>query len=115
VNLPVEMICAPGYSRKARNVSRSEKMLVCSRYKVSPDKCDGQHYEIDHLIALEIGGSNDIANLWPEPLETDHGAEVKDRFENYLHKQVCSGKMSLSEAQRELRGDWYKQYRRTMR
>ena len=30
-------------------------------------------YEVDHLVALEDGGSNDIANLWPEAAEPRPG------------------------------------------
>ena len=26
----------------------------------------GSAYEVDHLISLELGGSNEVANLWPE-------------------------------------------------
>jgi hypothetical protein len=42
--------------------------------------------EIDHLISLELGGSNDAKNLWPQP-SPDYKA--KDELENYLHKRVC--------------------------
>jgi hypothetical protein len=29
-------------------------------------------YEVDHLIPLELGGDNVIANLWPEAAERHH-------------------------------------------
>src|ERR1019366_5961663 len=52
--------------------------------------------EGDHLVPLELGGDNVIANLWPEPAEPHPGFHEKDRVENYLHRQVCSGAMSRS-------------------
>jgi hypothetical protein len=70
-------------------------------------------YEEDHLISLEIGGApRDPNNLWPEPYAvalpdgTPVGARVKDQVENYLHKQVCSGGMTLVAAQALIAGDW---------
>lgn len=70
-------------------------------------------YEEDHLIPLEVGGApRDPANLWPEPYSataadgTAAGARVKDRFENWLHDEVCSGAMSLVVAQEQIAGDW---------
>ena len=55
---------------------------------------------------LELGGDNVIANLWPEPADPRPGFHEKDFVENYLHRQVCSGAMSLADAQREIASDW---------
>lgn len=70
-------------------------------------------YEEDHLISLEIGGApKDPLNLWPEPYTvslpdgTPVGARVKDQLENYLHKQVCGGQVTLNAAQALIAGDW---------
>jgi len=64
-------------------------------------------------VPLELGGApRDPANLWPEPNEIDlpdgtHvGSESKDHLENYLHRAVCAGTMSLGDAQRLIAGDW---------
>jgi hypothetical protein len=40
--------------------------------------CDG--YAIDHLIAVELGGSNSVRNLWPQRFED---ADKKGRLENH--------------------------------
>jgi hypothetical protein len=59
------------------------------------------NYELDHLRSLEIGGNpSDAKNLWPELGYGQYNFHVKDRFENYLHKAVYNGSMSLSEAQK---------------
>jgi hypothetical protein len=65
-------------------------------------------YEVDHLIPLELGGDNTIANLWPEAADPVPGFHEKDKVENYLHRQVCSGAMGLTDAQRQIASDWLK-------
>ena len=64
-------------------------------------------YEVDHFIPLEIGGSNDITNLWTEPATPTPGFHQKDQFENFEHDQVCKGSISAAEAQRRMTSDWY--------
>ena len=69
------------------------------------------NYELDHLISLELGGSPDSTkNLFPEPYNIDLNAKKKDLVENYLHKQVCDGAMTLQEAQQEISHDWVTVY-----
>jgi hypothetical protein len=64
-------------------------------------------YEEDHLIPLEIGGSgSDPRNLWPEPREGKGNSFEKDRVENWLHHQICSGAMTPAEAQEGIRTNW---------
>jgi hypothetical protein len=63
-------------------------------------------YEVDHLVPLETGGSNDIANLFPEAAEPRPGFHEKDQVENYLHDQVCTGRMKLFDAQLAIATDW---------
>jgi len=70
-------------------------------------------YEEDHFISLELGGNtSDHRNLWPEPFYPSPGARQKDTVENYLHKQVCGGVMTLREAQDAIVTDWYRIYLR---
>lgn len=99
-----EQICAPGYSKNVRNVPDSVKEQVYSEYGIK-SRAPGQ-YEVDHLISLELGGSNDIANLWPEPAEPRPGFHEKDKVENYMHDQVCSGTVTLQQAQVEIAKNW---------
>jgi hypothetical protein len=52
--------------------------------------------ELDHLVSLELGGSNDARNLWPETPRTPN---PKDQIEGALNRAVCSGKVTLRAAQ----------------
>lgn len=65
-----------------------------------------QGCELDHLIPLELGGSNDIKNLWPEPYNGEWNAHMKDALENKLHYLVCKDVISLPEAQKLISSDW---------
>jgi len=71
-------------------------------------------YEEDHLISLELGGDpRSPDNLWPEPWFGPWNAKTKDALEDRLHAMVCSGTISLREAQKAIAADWvgaYKQY-----
>ncbi len=103
-----DQICVPGYSKNVRDVTTAEKDQVYAEYGITHHS-EGE-YEVDHLISLELGGSNDIANLWPEAAEPKPGFHEKDKVENYLHDQVCSGAMSLAQAQAQISTDWMKVY-----
>ncbi len=97
-------ICTAGYSSKVRNVPDSEKKKDYTEYGIT-SHASGQ-YEVDHLVSLELGGSNDIANLWPELAAPLPGFHQKDQTENYLHKEVCDGVIDLATAQREIAQNW---------
>ena len=70
-------------------------------------------YELDHLVPLELGGSSDRRNLWPEP--NNHPApgvaNSKDIVEDRLHALVCNAvtggaSLPLADAQRFIAEDW---------
>jgi len=99
-------ICTPGYASSVRNVSTATKKQVYAEYSVSYPQPTGA-YEVDHFIPLEIGGSNDLANLWLEAATPTPGFHQKDQFENFEHQQVCKGSISVAEAQSRMTSDWY--------
>ncbi len=103
-----DAICVSGYSQSVRNVPTSEKNQVYAEYGILSHTV-GQ-YEVDHLVSLELGGSNDVANLWPEAASPKPGFHEKDKVENYLHDQVCSGAISLKQAQIEIATNWLAVY-----
>ncbi|TMK40670.1 MAG: HNH endonuclease [Actinobacteria bacterium] len=97
-------ICRPGYTPTVRSVDPALKQRVYRSYGI------GRHlrgaYEIDHLVALELGGGNDPANLWPEAASPTPGYHEKDALENHLHDQVCTGRLPLERAQSQIATDW---------
>ena len=98
--LTKRVICSPTFRTSTiRNVPQSLKFQVEQEYGL-PAKLYGRTLEIDHIISLELGGSNDIANLYPEKLYAHPGYKLKDRLENKLHDLVCAGKMTLRTARR---------------
>jgi len=92
-------------------VLAAEGYLFELEYGLAPGHY-GRSLEIDHIVSLELGGSNDLANLFPERLYAHPGYRVKDRLENKVHDLVCSGQLSLREAQRGIASDWEKLYER---
>jgi len=108
LDVTVADVCVVGYTKRVRNVPASVKRQAYSAYGREPvkDTC----CEVDHLIPLELGGSNRARNLWPEPYDIEWNARVKDRLEGRLHKLVCSGELDLSVAQRAISKDWIAAY-----
>lgn len=109
-------ICKPGYAGQTRNVPASVKKSVYLEYGLTPGEAPCP-CEVDHLISLELGGANDIKNLWPEPYHLnvngfEMGAHEKDKAEDATHRAVCGGKISLEEAQKQIATDWTVLYRR---
>lgn len=102
-------ICVSGYASSVRDVPDSENDAVYTRYGVP--HVPYQH-EVDHLVSLEIGGSNAISNLWPEPYAGRWGARTKDVLEDRLHDLVCSGTIGLQYAQRIEARNWVAAYKR---
>jgi hypothetical protein len=79
-----------------RNVPVEVKKQVYARDHVpyEPGK-----YVVDHIVSLELGGTNDISNL---QVQTVEDGRRKDQVENLLHDRLCSGQTTLEEAQREI-------------
>jgi len=96
-------ICRSGYTEGVRppesQTSHAKYDVAYPAYRI-PDRDTG---ELDHLVSLELGGSNDITNLWPEvgPLPNP-----KDKVENALHRAVCDGRVRLAAAQRAIAINW---------
>jgi hypothetical protein len=101
--LTTDVICSPGFRTSTiRNVPAAEKRAVKVAYGMQP-RGYGSALEIDHIISLELGGSNSIANLFPEQAP---GYHAKDKLENRLHQMVCSGEITLRAAQQGIAQHW---------
>lgn len=102
------VICAPGYAQRVRNVTQASRDAVYGAYGIVT-AFDGTNGQLDHLVSLELGGTNARANLWPQAAGA--GAEHKDRLENALHDEVCAGTLGLRRAQLLIARDWVAAYR----
>lgn len=110
-DITAEMLCDKKFTtRDVRSVTAKMKREVFARYGLTgnkdkackPDK-HGRRCEVDHLISLELGGANDIENLWPEPFGTKPwNAQLKDKVENKLNREVCAGNLTLEQAQHDI-------------
>jgi hypothetical protein len=107
--LTKSVICSPSFrTGPIRNVPVSVKHQVEAAYGMKP-RAYGATLEIDHIISLELGGSNDPQNLYPERATFANGApgfHVKDKLENATHRAVCAGTIGLRTAQRQIAGNW---------
>jgi hypothetical protein len=117
LRLHASLIRKPQHS-SSRNASR-ERILACSFAVEREYGLAAKHYgrtvEIDHIVSLELGGSNDIANLYPEEATfRNHapGYHTKDRLENRLHDLVCAGSLRLRTVQRQIAANWQALYKR---
>jgi hypothetical protein len=87
------------------------KRRVLKEYGIKESAAE--RYEIDFLITPALGGSDSVRNLWPEPyFHTSWNAYVKDALEDHFHAMVCSGKMDLPTAQREISHNWIAAYQK---
>jgi hypothetical protein len=96
-------ICRPGYTARVRppssETTRAKYDVAYPAYGIPQH----DHSELDHLVSLELGGSNDITNLWPEVGSLPN---PKDKVENALHRAVCDGQVPLRAAQRAIASGW---------
>src|SRR5216683_4025071 len=103
LTIDVATICQPGYSKTVRHTSGKLKTKIYRAYGLDRT---ASHFEVDHLISLELGGADVAANLWPESYDTvPWNAHLKDKLEDRLHALVCAGKMPLAQAQHEIAAD----------
>ena len=128
-DLTIEQICATKWGSDARHVTEAMKRQVVAAYHFDVNACPLTEYrgkwvhrmEIDHLISRELGGADDVANLWPEcyePVRKDKaqqadGANKKDRLEDKLGELVCNppDPELLKEYQAAIANDWLDLYR----
>lgn len=95
-----QTICVRGWTKTVRPpLSYTEHL---KREQIRSRRLPGRpgDYEEDHFIPLELGGApRNPNNLWPQPWDQ---ARRKDKWELALNRAVCSGRMSLADAQRKI-------------
>lgn len=91
-------ICVHGWTRTVRPPVSYTNGLKLQQLRAYGLRGPPSAYQEDHLISLELGGNpTDPRNLWPEPYPR---AAAVDRIENELNAAVCSGRLTLLDAQR---------------
>ena len=109
-----QTICVSGWTKTIRPPVSYTNKLKKQQMAAANLPGDPSLYEEDHLISIELGGSpTDPKNLWPEKWDGEWGAHKKDVIETRLKRMVCTGKITLAEAQHAIATDWiaaYKQY-----
>jgi len=99
-----DQMCVKGYSATVRIVPKSLKDKVYEDYGIAQE--DRGNYVIDHIISLQLCGSNEYENLFPQRRQPYPNSKDKDKIESYLKREVCKGEMDLNEAQEIIRNDW---------
>jgi hypothetical protein len=90
-------ICRGGWTATIRPPVSYTNALKVRQMKQYGETGSPSDYQEDHLISLEMGGSpTDPRNLWPEPYPR---ASQMDQIENQLNSEICSGQLTLAEAQ----------------
>jgi hypothetical protein len=110
-NVTLNDVCGGAQEDTLRTVPVSLKQQVFREYGIRDTRPNA--YEVDYLITPELGGSEGIRNLWPQPYSAVWNAHVKDELEDRLHGLVCAGQVDLATAQRDISRDWigaYKKY-----
>ena len=99
-----EQICAPGYAASLKATKESAKEEAFSRYGLR----DGvsKTSVLNHLIPIELGGTDNVENLWPEPMKGDWNATQKDALEQKLLGMVCDGSLTVKQAQNAIKKNW---------
>lgn len=106
-----DTICIAGWTATVRPPAHVMHSLKMRMMRANDVLGQPSGYELDHFVPLELGGCADCeTNLWLEPYQPEPGARQKDQVENYLHRQVCDGTMTLKAAQQQIAMDWYKVY-----
>jgi hypothetical protein len=104
-------VCSRVYSDDTHVIPAAVRQKVFQEYGMAGSP--SEDYELDYLISPQLGGVEDIRNLWPEPTSrTGWNMRVKDALEDRLHQLVCRNKVELTTAQRDLATDWISAYKR---
>jgi hypothetical protein len=103
-----EQVCAADFTSTVKPIKDSMKEEAFGRYGLRVERAEGD--VLDYLVPPELGGSNDIENLWPEPVRGEWSAARKDALEQKLHSMVCDGTLTLKQAQTALKKNWVAAY-----
>ena len=106
-----EQVCVPGFSMQVRPTSsNADRAKTAALRAYGLQYVDRKTVELDHLVPLSLGGSNDVTNLWPERSDIPNAGfrNRKDAVEDKIHDAVCraGSRIALEDAQSALAHDW---------
>ncbi len=112
-----DTICRPGYADAVSPpldelLAHKERLLA----QEGIDAGESAGYALDRRVPIVLGGSPDApANLSLLPWAGHKGERRKELLTAKLKRCVCTGKLSLSDAQAAIAGDWPAAYSRFAR
>lgn len=125
-DLSLAQICATSWGHDKRLVSEAMKKHVMDEYHMTAASCPSGKIEIDHIVSRQLGGADDVRNLFPQcyevevpgkkPSETpEFGAHKKDRLEDDFGKRIClpptdPNYLPLETARNALKTNWIAAY-----
>src|SRR5471032_3458172 len=89
-------VCAADFEASVKPIAKWQKEQALERYGKRPEDFTG---DLDYLIPVSLGGSNDVENLWPLPDNKDMGPAQKKELDLKLHQMVCDKTLTLKAAQ----------------
>lgn len=109
-----QSICVPGYAKAVRpptyfTSSLKQKLLK----RAGRDETEDYKYKLDYIVTPALGGHpRKVENFELARRDGASSARRKNRIEAKLQCLVCSGEMTLADAQREVSRDWQAAYQR---
>ena len=91
-------ICKPSYVKKIKSqITNETSTKIFAEYSIAKKK--RSDYAIDHLVPVDMGGTNALTNLWPIPLKGTATPQRKAVVDAAVRKSMCAGFISLAAAQ----------------
>jgi hypothetical protein len=99
-------ICTPGWTRAAAAPSQELlSVLNAAQAAYNVRVPTGGAVLLDHLVPPDLGGSEDVSNLWPMPIEPGI-QNLKANTDATVNKAVCAGTVGLAAAQQAMATNW---------
>ncbi len=137
-DITAEQICKADFQKDRKPLDEKVKAKVLENYQIFYEKLDkkvdykkdvlekgssaeeiklGTHYEIDHLVPVLLGGTDDEANLWPQPAQhiVAGASDKNSTLDNALRTELCKleskkARDFLKQSHDQFMTNWYKLY-----
>jgi hypothetical protein len=96
------VLCSPGFHPSTlQHVTAAATRTVNAEYGLTGSSRAA--LKIDHIVPLELGGSNNVANLYPQRPSANR---LKKTLDSALRGRVCQGLISLAAARQQVAANW---------